>query len=78
MASRVGPGVQHPKRLHPHPVGLGDFRDSRARREPDELEQRVPLVHTALAVRAEALGGIPPPAVAEETLHTELKAALSL
>ncbi len=27
----------------------------------------MPLVHTALAVRAEALGGIPPPSVAEET-----------
>ena len=35
MASRVGPGIQHPKRLHP--VGLGDFSDNRSRREPNEL-----------------------------------------
>jgi hypothetical protein len=67
LTGRVESGIQHSQRLHLDAVRLGNLPDSCARRQPDELEQRVPLVHTALAVRAEALGGILPPPVAEET-----------
>ncbi len=67
LTSRVEPGIQHSERLHLDAMRLGDLPDSCARRQLDELEQRVPLVHTAPAVRAEALRGIPPPSVAEET-----------
>ncbi len=67
LTSRVKFVIQHPQRLHLDAVGLGDIPDRRARREQDELEQHVPLVHMALAVCADALGGIPLPSVAEET-----------
>ena len=69
LTGRVESGIQHPERLHLDAVRLGDLPDSCAHRQPDELEQRVPLVHTALAVRAEALGGIPPPPVDDRCVN---------